>query len=112
MAETIAVFRDISIIVLAMLSITLIVMLLVIAIIIWRMITRVAHEAPEFYDKAKAMTATAQGTIDFVGTTVARPAIAATAFLAGFQRFLEVIAMGNRKRPAKPPTDGSTEVRQ
>ena len=109
--ETIAVIRDLAIILLALLNIVLIAVLVVIAFLIYRLIRMVSREAPEFIDKAKQMTTTAQGTADFVGSTVARPAITITAFLAGAQRFLQVLAMGNRRPTATPPV-GVKETRQ
>ena len=108
--ETIAVIRDLAIILLALLNIVLIAVLVVIAFLIYRLIRMVSREAPEFVDKAKQMTTTAQGTVDFVGSTVARPAITIAAFLAGAQRFLQVLAMGNR-RPVATPPNGVKETR-
>jgi hypothetical protein len=109
--ETIAVIRDLAIILLALLNIVLIAILVVIAFLVYRLIRVVSREAPEFIDKAKQMTTTAQGTVDFVGSTVARPAISITAFLAGLQRFLNVIAVGNRGRATAPPPSGVKESR-
>jgi hypothetical protein len=94
--ETIAVIRDIAIIFLALLNIALIAVLLFIAIIVWRLFRMLSREAPELIDKAKQMTTTAQGTVDFVGTTVARPAITAAAILSGAGRFIRIVARGNR----------------
>jgi hypothetical protein len=103
--ETIALIRDLAIILLALLNIVLMVILVVIAFLIWRLVRMVSREAPEFIDKAKQMTTTAQGTVDFVGSSIARPAITVTAFFAGFQRFLQVVALGNRRAAASsPPT--------
>jgi hypothetical protein len=110
--ETIALIRDIAVIFLALLNIALIAVLLVIAILIWRLVRMLSREAPEFLDKAKQMTTTVQGTVDFVGSTVARPAISAAAFLAAIQRFLRVLALGNRARPANTQPRDRTEVRQ
>lgn len=110
--ETIAVIRDIAIILLALLNIVLIAVLVVIAFLVWRLIRMVSREAPEFIDKAKQMTTTAQGTVDFVGSSVARPAISISAFLAGAQRFLRILALGNRPRAAAPPPSGIKETRQ
>ncbi len=109
--ETIAVIRDIAIILLALLNIVLIAVLIVIAFLIWRLIRMVSREAPEFVDKAKQMTTTAQGTVDFFGSSVARPAITVTAFFAAVQRFLQVLALGSRQRAATP-SSGEKETRQ
>jgi hypothetical protein len=109
---TLAAFRDVAIIVLALINIALIVVLLAIAILLWRMIMYVARETPEFVDKAKQMTNTAQGTVDFFGSTIARPAITATAFVAGVQRFFYIIALGKNRPPASQPPDDSTEGKQ
>ncbi len=109
--ETIAVIRDLAIILLALLNIVLIGVLVVIAFLIYRLIRMVSREAPGFIDKAKEMTTTAQGTVDFVGSSVARPAITITAFFVGVQRFLQVLTLGNRRPTATPPS-GPKETRQ
>jgi hypothetical protein len=110
--ETIAVIRDIAVIFLAILNILLIAVLLVIAILIYRLIRMLSREMPEFIDKAKQMTTTAQGTADFVGSTVARPAISVAAFMSGVQRFLRVLAVGNRKAKVDTRASDTTEVRK
>ena len=110
--ETIAVIRDIAVIFLAILNILLIAVLLVTAFLIYRLVRKISRDMPEFIDKAKQMTTTAQGTVEFVGTTVAKPAIDVAAFLAAVQRFLYVLALGNRTPKANPRSSDTTEVRK
>jgi hypothetical protein len=102
--ETIAVIRDIAIILLALLNIVLIAILVVIAFIVWRLFRMLQREAPELIDKAKTMTTTAQGTVDFVGSAVARPAITATAFFSGVGRFVRVLTLGKARSNTRQGT--------
>ena len=98
MAETLAVIRDLSIIILAVLNIALIAVLLFVAIQVWRLIRLVMREFPEFLGIARQTLAKVEGTTDFVGTTVARPAIAVFGFIAAIRRFFHILALGQRER--------------
>ncbi len=97
MAETLAVIRDLAIIILAILNIALISVLLFIAIMAWRLFRYFTREIPTFVDVAKGALTRVEGTTDFVGTTVARPAIGAVSFLVAVQRFLRVLTSSRRE---------------
>ncbi len=99
MAEptVLAVIRDLAIIILAILNIALIAVLLFIAIIVWRLFRYFNREIPSFVEIAKGTLTRVEGTTDFVGTTVARPAIGAVSFLAAVQRFLRVMTSPRRE---------------
>ncbi len=98
MAETLAVIRDLSIIILALLNIALIVVLLFIALQVYRLVRLVMREFPEFVGIAKNTLVKVEGTTDFVGTTVAGRAIAVAGFVAAIRRFLRILTLGQRER--------------
>lgn len=98
MVETVAVIRDLAIIILTILNIVLISILVFIAIQVWRLVQYVRRELPTLAGTARQTLTTVEGTADFLGTAVAKPAIQAISLTVAAQRFLRVLAL-DRRRP-------------
>ncbi len=105
MAETLAVIRDLAVIILAILNIVLVTILVIIAYFIWRLVKAIRRELPALANTARETLTTVEGTTDFLGTAVARPAIDAIGFFAAARRFLRVLTL-SRSAQRQP------EVRQ
>ncbi len=102
MAETLAVIRDLAIVVLAILNIVLIAVLVFIALQVWRLVRYLRHELPGVAETAKRTLTSVEGTADFVGSAVARPAIEAISFTVAARRFLRVLTRGRRRPEVRP----------
>jgi hypothetical protein len=98
LAETVAVIRDLAIIILTILNIVLISILVFIAIQVWRLVRYVRRELPTLAGTARQALTTVEGTTDFLGTAVAKPAIRAISLTVAARRFLRVLAL-DRRRP-------------
>ncbi len=88
--ETVALIRDIALILLAVIAIALLFALLVISISLYRKV------AP-LVDQARATMHTVQGTSTFLAETAVRPVIRAVAFAAGVSRVFNFL-LTRRKR--------------
>lgn len=97
MADVLAVIRDVAIIVLAILNIVLVSILVFVAIQVWRLVGSVRGELPTLTGAARRTLTTVEGTVDFLGTTAARPTIESVSFLVGVRRFLRVLVFGQRR---------------
>lgn len=100
MESTLAIIRDIAIILVALIDIVLLGTLAVIAIMAWRLFASVKGQVPELLDTAKATATTVKGTTDFVSDRAVTPIIRVAAFLSAVSRFFAVLFGGERNRVA------------
>lgn len=98
--ETVQVIRDIAIILLAVLNIILLVVAIIIGVLVLKLAKYVSHEFPPVVQTVQQTLRTVQGTTEFVGETVVRPAIGAAGTGASFREFLRAF-FGVRRRSGR-----------
>jgi hypothetical protein len=86
--ETVALIRDIAIILLAVLNIVLLVVAVIIALILFKLAKYVSREFPPIVQTVQQTLKTVQGTAEFVGETAVKPAIGAAGATASYREFL------------------------
>ncbi len=101
LAQILAEVRDVAIIALACLNGLLILALLLMVVFIWRQFRRLTREMPDLIELVRQTLTRVEGTTDFVGNTVARPAIAAVSFGAALRRFLAILVRGPGRQEAR-----------
>jgi hypothetical protein len=96
-AEIVAVIRDIAVILIALLDIVLLGLLVFIVFQVWRLVKAIRRELPVLSTTVRQTLTTVEGTTDFLGTTVARPAIDVVGFGVAASRFLRILARGRKR---------------
>jgi hypothetical protein len=97
--ETVALIRDLAIILLGILNIVLLVVAIIIGVLVLKLAKYLGREFPPIMQTVQQTLKTVQGTTEFIGETVAKPAIGAASTSAGFREFLR--AFVGVRRPSR-----------
>jgi len=98
-----AVLRDISIIVLALVTIIIGLFLVVLVFQLQSLITLLRDEIKPILNSANQTASTVRGTTTFVSDSVIRPLIEAASMAAGVGQAIRLLVGGNHKKPKKQP---------
>ena len=95
--ETVALIRDIVIILLGLFNLVLLGVAIAIGVVIYKLVRVGGREFPRIMETVEQTLHTVQGTTEFIGATVAKPAIGATSRAATVRQFVRVF-FGLRRR--------------
>lgn len=98
MADALAVVRDISIILIALLDIAILAVLALLAYLALKLFLKLKSATPDLLELSKSTLTEIKGTTDFVSNTVVTPLIRITALASAASRFVAVLFGGQRRR--------------
>ena len=98
-----AVIRDISIIVLALVTIVIGLFLVILIFQLQSLIALLRDEIKPILNSANETASTVRGTTTFVSDSVVKPLIEAASMAAGVSQAIRLLAGGNHKKPKKQP---------
>ncbi|MCL7452118.1 MAG: hypothetical protein M8467_03615 [Anaerolineae bacterium] len=102
-----AVIRDISIIVLALVTIIIGLFLVILIFQLQSLIALLRDEVKPILESANQTASTVRGTTTFVSDSVVRPVIEAASFAAGMGRTIRVLTGSDRKKRQRKRSRGS-----